>query len=50
MMPAAGLADMARHLAVVNASPTPYDEQADVVAREPIGEILPEVARALAHL
>ncbi|HRY11041.1 MAG: Sir2 family NAD-dependent protein deacetylase [Actinobacteria bacterium] len=50
VMPAAGLADMARHLAVVNASPTPYDEQADVVAREPIGEILPEVARALAHL
>ena len=50
VMPAAGLADMARHLAVVNASPTPYDEQADVVTREPIGEVLPEVARALAHL
>ncbi|MFN8127111.1 MAG: Sir2 family NAD-dependent protein deacetylase [Candidatus Nanopelagicales bacterium] len=48
VMPAAGLAEMARHLAIVNADATPYDEQADVVVREPIGEVLPEVANALA--
>jgi len=47
VMPAAGLADMARHLAIVNADPTPYDEQADVVVREPIGDVLPGVADAL---
>jgi NAD-dependent deacetylase len=47
VMPAAGLADMSRHLAIVNAAPTPYDEQADVVVREPIGDVLPVVAEAL---
>ena len=47
VMPAAGLADMAKHLAIVNAAPTQYDAQADVVLHEPIGEVLPEVARAL---
>lgn len=47
VMPAAGLADMARHLAIVNAEPTPYDSQADVVVRTPIGEVLPEVAESL---
>lgn len=47
VMPAAGLAEMARHLAIVNAEPTPYDDQADVVVRAPIGEVLPEVAEAL---
>jgi NAD-dependent deacetylase len=47
VMPAAALADMARHLAIVNAGPTPYDEQADVVVSEAIGVVLPDVARAL---
>ena len=47
VMPAAGLADMSRHLAIVNASPTPYDDQADVVLQQPIGEVLPVLARAL---
>jgi NAD-dependent deacetylase len=47
VMPAAGLADMAKHLAIVNASPTAYDDQADVVVRDPIGDVLPAVARAL---
>jgi NAD-dependent deacetylase len=47
VMPAAALADMARHLAVVNAGSTPYDSQADVVVREPIGEVLPAVRAAL---
>ena len=46
--PAAGLADMARHLAIVNAQRTPYDRQADVVLHKPIGEVLPAVSRALA--
>jgi NAD-dependent deacetylase len=48
VMPAAELADMSRHLAIVNAAPTQYDEQADVVVREPIGQVLPAVAAALA--
>ncbi|MEZ5186930.1 MAG: Sir2 family NAD-dependent protein deacetylase [Candidatus Nanopelagicales bacterium] len=48
VMPAAGLADMAQHLAIVNADPTLYDEQADVVVHEPIGAVLPSVARSLA--
>ncbi len=47
VMPAAGLADMPRHLAIINASPTPYDEQADVALRDPIGEVLPRVADVL---
>lgn len=47
--PAAGLADMARHLAIVNAGPTAYDELADVVVRAPIGQVLPAVAAALAQ-
>ncbi len=47
VMPAAGLADMAKHLAIVNAAPTPYDEQADVALNAPIGEVLPAVAAAL---
>lgn len=47
VMPAAGLADMARHLAIVNAEPTPYDTQADILVRAPIGEALPAVAEAL---
>lgn len=47
VMPAAGLADMSKHLAIVNDAATPYDEQADIVVRTPIGEALPEVAAAL---
>jgi len=48
VMPAAGLAEMSRHLAVVNAEPTQYDDQADLVVRDPIGEVLPEVRDLLA--
>ena len=45
--PAAGLADIAvgtgARLVVVNAEPTPYDELADLVVREPIGTALPRL-------
>ena len=37
VMPVAGLAEMSKHLAIVNDAPTPYDEQADLVVRTPIG-------------
>jgi NAD-dependent deacetylase len=47
--PAAGLCDRARHagaaLVVINAQPTPYDEVADEVIREPIGDVLPSLAK-----
>ena len=33
VMPVAGLADMAKRLAIVNAETTAYDAQADVVVR-----------------
>ena len=43
--PAAGLCDVAAgtgaRLVVINAEPTPYDDLAAAVLREPIGEILP---------
>jgi NAD-dependent deacetylase len=43
--PAAGLTDVAARagarVAVVNAQPTPYDDVADLVVREPIGRALP---------
>jgi NAD-dependent deacetylase len=49
VQPAAGLAGVAAdhgaRLIVVNAEPTPYDELADEVVREPIGTALPEVLR-----
>ncbi|MGC9376697.1 SIR2 family NAD-dependent protein deacylase [Streptomyces sp. MH13] len=49
--PAAGLADVAvghgARLVVVNAEPTPYDDLADEVVREPIGTALPELLRGL---
>ncbi|WP_019071283.1 SIR2 family NAD-dependent protein deacylase [Streptomyces hokutonensis] len=49
--PAAGLAGVAAdhgaRLIIVNAEPTPYDEQADEVVREPIGTALPELLRTL---
>lgn len=47
VMPAAALADMALHLAIVNAQPTPYDAQADLVVNDPISVVLPAVARIL---
>ncbi|WP_245598554.1 SIR2 family NAD-dependent protein deacylase [Glycomyces arizonensis] len=48
--PAAGLCDCAldagARLVVVNAEPTPYDEYAHAVVREPIGEVLPRLTAA----
>jgi NAD-dependent deacetylase len=45
--PAAGLvalaADAGARLVIVNASPTPYDDIADAVVRDPIGEALPRL-------
>jgi NAD-dependent deacetylase len=50
VFPAAGLVDVAlsagARLVIVNASPTQYDRAADVVLREPIGEVLPELVRS----
>lgn len=47
VQPAAGLvgvaADHGARLIIVNAEPTPYDELADEVVREPIGTALPEL-------
>src|SRR5262249_46999452 len=47
--PAAGLVDVAAsagaRVVIVNASPTPYDEVADAVLREPIGSVLPALCR-----
>ncbi|MBN0044525.1 NAD-dependent deacetylase [Streptomyces actuosus] len=47
VQPAAGLAGVAAdhgaRLVVVNAEPTPYDELADEVVREPIGTVLPKL-------
>jgi NAD-dependent deacetylase len=43
--PVAGLVDLAlgsgARVVIINAEPTPYDEDAHAVVREPIGEILP---------
>ncbi|MBV7694136.1 Sir2 family NAD-dependent protein deacetylase [Streptomyces sp. TRM70350] len=51
VQPAAGLAGVAAdhgaRLVIVNAEPTPYDERADEVIREPIGTALPELLRTL---
>ncbi|MGY1632827.1 SIR2 family NAD-dependent protein deacylase [Geodermatophilus sp. SYSU D01186] len=45
--PAAGLTDLAAdagaRIVVVNAQPTPYDDLADLVVREPIGTALPRL-------
>jgi NAD-dependent deacetylase len=50
--PAAGLAalaaDAGARLVIVNASPTPYDDVADEVVREPIGTALPRLLQDLA--
>jgi NAD-dependent deacetylase len=47
VFPAAGLAPLARQagarLVIVNAEPTPYDDVADAVLTEPIGEVLPAI-------
>ncbi|MEU5279013.1 Sir2 family NAD-dependent protein deacetylase [Streptomyces asoensis] len=52
VQPAAGLAGVASdhgaRLVVVNAEPTPYDDLADEVVREPIGTALPRVLGELA--
>ncbi|MFE2585772.1 NAD-dependent deacetylase [Streptomyces sp. NPDC059378] len=52
VQPAAGLAGVAAdhgaRLVIVNAEPTPYDEIADEVVREPIGTALPALLRGLA--
>ncbi|MGX1914972.1 SIR2 family NAD-dependent protein deacylase [Streptomyces phaeochromogenes] len=52
VQPAAGLAGIAAdhdaRLVIVNAEPTPYDDRADEVIREPIGTVLPALLRGLA--
>ncbi|MGI5193726.1 SIR2 family NAD-dependent protein deacylase [Streptomyces sp. CA-288835] len=52
VQPAAGLAGLAAdhgaRLIIVNAEPTPYDDQADEVVREPIGTALPELLGKIA--
>ena len=45
--PVAGLAGLAGSLAIVNAEPTPYDDDADVIVRDPISPALTEVRRLL---
>lgn len=51
VQPAAGLAGIAAdhgaRLIIVNAEPTPYDDRADEVIRQPIGTALPELLRRL---
>ncbi|WNM31409.1 Sir2 family NAD-dependent protein deacetylase [Streptomyces sp. Li-HN-5-11] len=51
VQPAAGLAGLAAdhgaRLIIVNAEPTPYDERADEIVREPIGTALPRLMRRL---
>jgi len=32
---------------IVNAEPTPYDEVADVIVRDPIGQVLPQIAQSM---
>jgi NAD-dependent protein deacetylase/lipoamidase len=48
--PAAGLCDLAlgsgARLVIINAEPTPYDEVAHAVLREPIGTVLPRLVQA----
>jgi NAD-dependent deacetylase len=40
--------DAGARLVIVNAEPTPYDDLADVVLRDPIGEVLPAITGAVA--
>jgi NAD-dependent deacetylase len=48
--PAAGMCSVAVEagapLVIINAQPTPYDDVAEIVLREPIGEILPALTSA----
>lgn len=50
--PVAGLVDLAigsgARVVIVNAQPTPYDDDADAVLREPISEALPAIVAAMA--
>ncbi|MGP2438117.1 SIR2 family NAD-dependent protein deacylase [Streptomyces sp. JW3] len=46
--PAGVAADHGARLVIVNAEPTPYDDRADEVVREPIGTALPELLRKIA--
>ena len=45
--PAAGIVPLAKEagarLVIVNAEPTPFDDLADVVLRDPIGRVLPSI-------
>src|SRR3954464_11055558 len=49
--PAAGLCDVALEsgakLVIINAQPTPYDAAADVVIRDEISQVLPDLVRAV---
>ncbi|SEE18426.1 Sir2 family NAD-dependent protein deacetylase [Streptomyces sp. Ag109_O5-10] len=51
VQPAAGLAgvaaDRGARLVIVNAEPTPYDDRADEIVREPIGTALPQLLAEL---
>ncbi|MFG3206355.1 NAD-dependent deacetylase [Streptomyces sp. NPDC048192] len=51
--PAAGLvgvaADHGARLVIVNAEPTPYDDRADQLVRDPIGTALPALLRSLSE-
>jgi NAD-dependent deacetylase len=51
VQPAAGLVDVAAaagaRIVIVNAQPTPYDDQADALVREPIGVALPALVAGL---
>ncbi|MDT0387904.1 SIR2 family NAD-dependent protein deacylase [Streptomyces dubilierae] len=51
VQPAAGLAGVAAdhgaRLVIVNAEPTPYDDRADEIVRDPIGTALPGLLRGL---
>jgi len=50
--PAAGLVPLAKdtgaRLVIVNAEPTPFDDLADVVLRDPIGRVLPSICAGIA--
>jgi len=52
VFPAAGLVPLAKEtgagLVIVNAEPTPFDEMADAVLRDPIGRVLPAICASVA--
>ena len=52
VQPAAGLAEVAvaagARLVIVNRDPTPYDDLASALLREPIGQTLPRLVAPLA--